>query len=360
MNTTFFLNFFLLANLFCLPYSEALTEIPLEHRTMLEHHPYRVLGVGAAVIDQLVQVSEEFLDDVPGEKGGSDRLTIDELNRIKGKLNAAPITLATGGSSANTIKGLANLGEKCALISHVGNDPLGDHIIEYMNRIGVTGLFTKSALPTTQVLCLITPDGQRTMRFHAGCSEEMTEKFLHPDYFENVNLVHFAAYSLHKANLVEFAMQLAQDVQATVSLDLSSFEIIRKFHGKIVDLLNRYVDVVFANQDEVFALLGLSPEEGCLKLQEICSIAVVMVGDQGCLIGSNGTVIHCPAYPTQVVDSTGGGDFFASGFLYGYLRGYPLDKCAAMGNRLASEIVSIQGAELPPEKWVEMREWFQI
>ncbi|MFI5344260.1 MAG: PfkB family carbohydrate kinase [Chlamydiales bacterium] len=359
MYSTFFLNFFLIANLFCLHYSEALSEIPQEHRNMLIHHPYRILCVGAACIDQLMHVSEEFLDQVPGEKGGSDRLTIDELNGIKDKLNTTPI-LAMGGSSANTIKGLANLGEKCGLISHVGNDPLGDHIVEYMKTIGVTGLFTKSSLPTTQVLCLITPDGQRTMRLYAGCSQEMNETFLHPEYFKDVKLVHFAAYSLHKASLVEVAMQLGRDAQALVSLDLASFEMVRKFHGRIMNLLEEYVDIVFTNGDEVFELLGLPPEEGCLKLQEICPVAIVMLGDKGCLIGSHGTVIHSPAFPVQVVDTTGAGDFFASGFIYGYLRGYPLDKCACLANRLASEVVSVQGAELPPEKWVEMRELLRI
>jgi sugar/nucleoside kinase (ribokinase family) len=307
-------------------------------------------------MDQLVHVSEEFLaQKVPGEKGGGDRLTREELNRIKEQLDTAP-SLATGGSSANTIKGLAYLGEKCGLISHVGNDPLGEHITNYMKKIGVTTLFTRSCLPTTQVLCLITPDGQRTMRLHSGCSEEMNETFLHPDYFENVEIVHFATYSLHKANLVEVAMQLGREAQAKISLDLSSFEMVRKFHERIMNLLSNYVDIVFANEDEVFELLGLPPEEGCLKLQEICPIAVVMIGDKGCFIGSHGTVIHCPAFATEAIDSTGAGDFFASGFLYGYLNHYPLDKCGSLGNRFASEIVSIQGAELHPEKRVEVME----
>lgn len=324
---------------------------------MLQHPPYRVLGIGGTCIDLLIPVSEEFLAQIPGEKGGSDHISIEDLNRIKEKIDSKPI-LSTGGSSANMIKGLANLGESCGLISLIGKDPLGDHIVDYMNNIGVTGLFTKSLFPTTQVLCFITPDGQRTMRFYKECYDELAEEFLHSKYFKNVKLTHFAAYSLHNANLVEIAMQLSRDTQATISLDLSSFEIIRKFNREIKDLLTRYVDIVFANKDEAFALLGLSPEEGCLKLQEMCSIAVVMIGDKGCLVGHRGKVMHVPGFPIRAIDTTGAGDYFASGFLYGYLRGYPLDKCASMGNRLAKEIVAVHGTDLPLEKWAELRELY--
>lgn len=317
---------------------------------MIEHHSYRILGIGHACMDLLIPVSEEFLNHIPGEKGGAQPIGVDQLNHILSLSHKQP-QIATGGSCANTIKGLANLGEKCAFLSHVGNDALGEHFMQYMKKLGIVGLFSKSIHPTAQVLCLITPDGQRTMRFCAGCSEEMSENFLNFDYFKNIHHMHIDAYTMRNGNLVESVMQMAKEAQATVSMDLSSFEIIRQFRDSLKKLVMKYVHILFANEDETKELTGLDAFQGCLKLQEICPIAVVLIGKDGCLVGHQGQIFHSPGFPTHVVDSTGAGDLFASGFLYGYLQGYPLTRCAKMGNRLGSAIVEVHGAELPLERW---------
>jgi sugar/nucleoside kinase (ribokinase family) len=321
---------------------------------MIEHLPYRVLGVGHACIDLLIPVSEEFLKHVPGKKGGTQPISIEELNHLISLSHQQPY-LATGGSSANAIKGLAALGEKCAFISNVGNDPLGEHFIQYMNNLGIATLFSKSIHPTCRVLCLITPDGQRTLRFYAGCSEEMTESVLHPDIFKGITHMHIDAYTMRNDNLVESAMKLAKEANATVSIDLSSFEIIQQFHQPLLKLLHQYVDIVFVNEMEIKALLHLEPFEGCHQLQKMCSIAIILMGDKGCLVGHQGKVFHIPSFPAHVVDTTGAGDLFASGFLYGYLQGYSLEKCAKLGNRLGKAIVEVEGAELSLEKWKEIR-----
>lgn len=349
-----FLYFLLIANLCELFYAQALTEIPEEHRLMMKSHSYRVLGIGHACMDILIPVKEEFLAHVPGEKGGAQPIQFEQLSYILSLSQQKP-HLATGGSCANTIKGLASLGEKCAFLSHVGQDALGEHFVQYMKQLGIVGLFSKSIHPTAQVLCLITPDGQRTMRFCAGCSAEMSAHFLHPNYFKDVKLMHIDAYTMYNGDLVERVMQMAKEANAKVSIDLSSFEIIRRFHEPLQKLLMQYVDIVFANEDETKSLTGLGAFEGCLKLQESCPIAVVLIGKEGCLVGHQGQVFHSPGFPAQVVDSTGAGDLFASGFLYGYLQGYSLQKCARLGNRLGSAIVEVQGAELPAEKWEMIR-----
>lgn len=347
--------FFMIVNLFGFLYSEALTPLPEEHRFMLDNHPYRVLGIGHACMDLLIPIEEDFLLNVPGEKGGSQGINAKDLQHVLSFIREKPL-LATGGSSANTIKGLASLGEKCAFISHVGNDALGDYFIQYMKKLGIIGFYSKSLHhPTTQILCLITPDGQRTMRFCSGASEEMSEDLLHVEYFKDVKLMHIDAYTMRNGNLVESIMQIAKNAQVQVSIDLSSFEIIRQFHEPLMKLLSKYVDIVFANEDEVKALTGLGIFEGCVKLQEICPIAVVLIGKEGCLVGHQGEIFHSPGFPADLVDSTGAGDLFASGFLYGYLQGYPLKKCAKIGNRLGAAIVEVEGAELSSEKWQMIR-----
>lgn len=315
---------------------------------MIDQHPYRILGIGHACMDLVIPVEEEFIQFISGEKGGAQPIDFEQLNQIL-RISQKP-HLSTGGSCANTIKGLASLGEKCAFLSHIGSDPLGEYFVQYMKKLGIVGFFSKSAKPTAQVLCLITPDGQRTMRFYAGCSEEISDHFLHPNYFKGVSLMHLDAYSLRNGNLVESVMRLAKENHVQISIDLSSFEIIRQFHTQLTHLLMHYVDIVFANEDEAKTMTELGAYEGCLKLQEMCPLAVVLIGSKGCLVGHKGEVFHSPGFPAKLIDSTGAGDLFASGFLYGYLQGHPLIKCARMGNRLGSAIVEVQGAELPLEK----------
>lgn len=351
--------FFFLVNLFWLFYAQALTDLSREHCLMLQNRPYDILGVGSACMDVLIRVEDSFLTHVPGEKGGSQAIEYTKLTHILDLIESTP-QIATGGSCANTMKGLRSLGASCALLTNIGPDSLGKHFADYMNQLGVIGLYSPSSLSTPCVLCLITPDGQRTMRFCPGCSVEMDESLLHSAYFQNIKLVHLDSYTARCGDLMRNTMQLAKAAGALVSLDLSSFEIVREYHALMSELLPLYVDIVFANQDEVEALTGLPPKEGCLKLQEMCSIAVVLRGSEGCLVGHQGQVLHSPAFPTQVVDSTGAGDLFASGFLHGYLQGYPLSTCARLGNRLGSAIVEVQGAELPLEKWTELHPYFKI
>lgn len=314
-----------------------------------QQFPYRVIGMGQACIDFLIPVDEEFLQhNISGDKGGCIEIDIETLTAILNKAPTPPL-VRTGGSCANTIKGLAGLGEKCALLSHVGSDPLGEFFIQRIQNLDITGFFTRSNQHTTQVLCLITPDGQRTMRFCEGPHHKMSDQFFHADYFNGVKLAHFDSYSLFNGHLLENGMLLAEKAKAKISLDLSSFEIVHKFSDRLKHLLTHYVDIVFANQDEVKALTGFEPVEGCLKLQEMCTLSVVLMGSEGCLVGHQGKVFHSPSFPAHVIDTTGAGDLFASGFLYGYLQDFPLNQCAKIGNCLGSAIVEIEGAELSPE-----------
>lgn len=315
---------------------------------------YNILGIGASCMDLMINVSEDFLQNVPGIKGGADKITRSELDRILSLSDQTPY-ITTGGSCANVIKCLAGLGESCGFFSSLGDDEFGRHYADYMQKMNIQGLIIPSPYPTSCVLCMITPDGQRTMRFFEGSSLSITPEHLLPSHFSRVQLLHLDAYSLRQKGVVERAVQLAKQNKTLISIDLSSFEIIRDHFSTLNTLLSEYAHLVFANADETRALTGLDPEEGCLKLQNICSVAIVMIGKEGCIVGHNGQVFHCPAYPAKLVDSTGAGDYFAGGFLYGYLHNQPLMACANLGNRLGSLIVQVKGAELPTEDQLQIK-----
>lgn len=346
--------FAMIASVVGISYGEP-TTIPLDHQRMLEANPYRILGIGSSCIDLVIPVSEEFLTHVPGDKGGAQPIDFTNLTWILDNCGVTP-QVATGGSCANTIKALARLGEKTALLGKIGEDSLGEHFTTYMIKSGVLPLFIPSPNPTTRILILVTPDGQRTMRFYEGCSLEFLPEHLFSDYFKSPKLVHIEGFAFRNGNLPERLMHLAKEAGVKVSLDLSSFEIVKQYREEILNIIAQHVDIVFANEDEIQVLTGLSPKEGCLKLRELCPIAVVLMGKEGCLIGSGDQLIKCPTFPATVVDTTGAGDYFASGFLYGFVRDYDLDRCAKLGNLMGSRIVGFMGAELPDEEWQRVNE----
>jgi len=314
---------------------------------------YRVVGMGTACVDFLVPVNEEFLiQHVPGLKGSCHVCTTEFVDHLI-EASQRPSKKAPGGSAANTIRGLAKLGERCAFYTHIGADSVGEFFAKSLQDCGIVGLL--KVIPgysTGRIVCMITPDGQRTLQ--AAFSPPPDAFFLHSDHLKNVQWMHFESYQFLCEDTIEKGMDLAKKAGAKISLDLSSYNIVLQFKDRLSHLIPLYVDVLFANEDETMAFTGLSPEEGCLKLQEICPIAVVKIGEKGCLIGHEGKILALPAFPAQLVDTTGAGDLFASGFLYGILNGFPLEACGRLGNRLGGSIVEVVGAELPEERWADI------
>jgi sugar/nucleoside kinase (ribokinase family) len=315
-----------------------------------------ILGLGAACIDISLAVDEKFIQTIPGSKGGSIPISFNDLHFLIEKSQQIP-RISMGGSCANTLKGLTHLGEQCQLLSCVGTDAWGQQFEKEMQQQQIQTFFTYSALPTTTVLCLITPDGQRTMRFYAGSSLEMSESLFNQINYPLVKHLHLDAYSCQHENLVKNLIKKAHQAHLTISIDLSSFEIVHTFHTFLMTILP-LVTIVFANRDEIQAFTSLSLEEGCLALQKICPLVVILMDKQGCLIGNQGQLIAVRTRVAQVLDTTGAGDNFASGFLYGWLHQRPLIECGQLGNFLGAAIVEVEGTTLPISKWNQIKQLF--
>jgi len=317
---------------------------------MKNNQGLEILGIGNPILDHLLCVKDQYLDEISGEKYGMETVVYEEMVAIIENSGTIP-TRVTGGSCANAIKGLAALGRKCALIGKVGHDASAEKIVDKLRQIGVIPLLLYSALPTARVVCLITPDGKRTCRAFLGAAKEMRPDDLELEHFANTRLVHIEGYSFLYPGLAERAMELAKQKGAVVSLDLGSFEVVAGFKTMMHDLIKDYVDIVFANTDEIFALTGLNPKEGCIELGKMSSIAVVMMGIEGCWVADATSIAKYRAYPVEPVDTTGAGDLFASGFLHGYLSGKSLAVSAKWGAIVAKEVVRQIGAEIPQKQW---------
>lgn len=315
---------------------------------------YEILGIGAPFLDHVVKVSHEFLASLSGAKGGME--IVDYATFVKILHNTQAVaTLIAGGSSANTIKGLANLGHSCALVGKIGQDRAGDTFLKSIQELGILSHFIPISTPTGQLACLVTPDGERTFRDYLGAGQEMQKEDLDPAHFHGVRHVHIEGYTLLNVGLARRAMELAKQAKATVSFDLANFEIVRNFKAEIADLMREHIDILFANRDEVLALCQQSAEEACDSLRQFCKVVVVSMGVEGCWLGNAKERMHCPAFPVKPLDTTGAGDLFAAGFLHGYLTGKPLTECAKFGALISREVVQVLGAEIPRETWHQLK-----
>ncbi|MGM0440740.1 MAG: adenosine kinase [Chlamydiota bacterium] len=314
-----------------------------------------ILTIGAPLVDQVIHVDEQFLETITGEKGGmllvDDKAITDIIERSGQLPQRVP-----GGSAANTIKGLANLGHNCAMAGKIGDDWLGSFYKDALAANGIVSHLALSSTPTGQVLCLITPDGERTMRTFLGASIEITPQNLTDEMFEGIKHVHIEGYGIANGKLVQAVVAAAKKVNATISLDLASFEIVHNFRKELDAILDQKLDLLFCNEDEAHAYTGLKEEnEAVQKLGKLCHTSVICMGDRGCWTSSSGKHAHHEAYPVKPLDTTGAGDLFASGFLHGYLQGRPINECAHYGALIGAEVVQIQGAELPPTTWQKIK-----
>lgn len=314
---------------------------------------YEILGVGAPIVDHMVVEEEAFLKEIMGDKGGMHLVDYLTLINILSKSKTPPRKVL-GGSCANTVRALAHLGHSGAILGRVGDDDLGKLFLENLKELKIASLLPPSPTPTSQVACIVTPDGERTMRSFIGASAELTIQEITKELFSGVRLVHIEGYQLQNPEIVEHTMKLAKEAGARVSFDLGSFEVVTQYREKIYELIQHYIDILFGNREEVHALTQTSPKEGCAFLKQYCEVVIVLQGTGGCEVGTLERQISCPAYPVEPLDTTGAGDLFASGFLHGYLKQKSLEECAHYGALLGAAVVQCHGVEMAPTVWQKL------
>lgn len=310
-----------------------------------------VLGIGSPVVDLILHVDEAFIDKIDVSKGSSCYLEWQMFSKLLKEAPADSPVIVTGGSCANTIKGLASLGLSTSFFGRLGTDPMGSYFLETILDLKIEPKLIKTDTPTSQAISFVTPDKNRTMVFFPGAGKELSDQDLHEELFDGIRHLHIEGYMLGNGQLVEEAMRLAKGKGITISFDLGSFDVAKSHRSLIFYLLSHYVDIVFANHDEAKALTGLSGEAACKKLLTLVKTAVILLGAEGCLAGSSTEMVREKTRKVDVVDTTGAGDLFASGFLYGYLSGKPLSTCARLGNLLGSTVVTEHGAEISKANW---------
>ena len=316
---------------------------------------FDLIGVGNPIMDLLAHVSESFLTEhVAGEKGGMVLVDDRDIVGLVGKLGT-DYAVTPGGSAANATVGAARLGLRTTFLGKIGGDITAeDYRTNFIAAGGDGSRFKRATLPNGRCLSLVTPDGQRTMRTHLGAA--MT---LHPDEitvedFAGVRHAHIEGYLMFNPALAEKVATTARAAGCTISIDLASFEVVNIARDWILAQLQQGVHIVFANEDEVQALFqkDASYDAYARKLAGYGGIAAVKIGKDGAWV-ARGQELHriAPVPAAHVVDTTGAGDAWAAGFLYGYLRGLPLPVAGAVGSLLGSETVQHLGPAIPEMHW---------
>lgn len=318
-------------------------------------HAYEVLTISDSIVDHILYVDDEFVSSLDGKKGGSCLVEDAVFQKIITESKTAAL-LRPGSSGVNTVKGLQKLGHDCALITTIGSDQEGDFFLKSLSEQGITLFLQHSSVPTGKSACLVTASGERTMRTFLGASKANDRLNLSPEMFKGISHFHFEGYQLKHQRLVKQAVDLAKQNGATVSLDLSSFEVVNANKKFIWELLeNKQIDILFANQEEAAALTELQAKDASQQIAEYCTISVVTMGEKGCYVSQKDSQWQCPALKVKAIDTIGAGDLFTSGFLHGFLTHQPIPVCACFGTLLASHVIQHVGAEIPEDQWESIK-----
>lgn len=315
-----------------------------------------IAGVGSALMDILLQESEEFLARTPAAKGGMTLVEDGVIEKVLSGTGARPSTVP-GGSACNTIVGAGRLGGPARFVGKRGEDELGQLLEADLRESGVEPVLFRSTSSTGRVLSIITPDAQRSMLTFLGAASELRPGEITPSCFQGAALVHIEGYILFNEELMRASLAAAREAGALISLDLASYTVVEAARGLLDEVVQEYVDVLLANEDEARAFTGFDDERRALEsLAEKAAIAVLKVGKRGSYISREGQVTEVGIQGSgDAVDTTGAGDLWASGFLYGLVRGLPMDRCGALGAACGSEVCQVIGASIPEAGWDRIR-----
>lgn len=320
----------------------------------------QILGIGNALVDVMTIIPDDSVLEKFGLPRGSMQLVDgDKSLVIKQGTSAYKRTLSSGGSAANTIHGLAMLKANAGFIGSVGKDETGDFFEKDMKSAGATTILFRRNSVTGTAVALISPDSERTFATHLGAAIELGQNDLKKEHFKPYNILYLEGYLIKDKSLVEKACILAKENDMEIALDLASFNVVEAKLDDFKDILHKYVDIVFANEEEARAFTGLDPEMALNELGHQCHVAIVKAGKEGSLIMRGDEFIKVESLPVISKDTTGAGDLYAAGFLYGYANDLPLEKCGVLGTLLAGNVIEIVGAKISEAKWKNIRNQVQ-
>ena len=311
---------------------------------------YDVVAIGNAIVDVMAPCADSEIDRLGMSRGGMDLIDTDRARALYEAMG--PAREISGGSAANTLAGLAALGASCAFIGQVADDQLGEVFAHDIRAGGIDYNVTPRAgdPPTARCLIFVSPDGQRTMNTFLGASQFLPEAAVNLETIASGGVLYLEGYLWDPEEpraAMRRAIGAARDAGRKVAFTLSDSFVIARHGDDFRALIEAgQIDILFANEHELAALTGQEDfHAGIDALSPKVPTLVVTRSENGAHAVSNGEAAHVPAEPVdKVVDTTGAGDLFAAGFLFGHVRGRPLAECLKLGAVCAAEVISHYGA----------------
>jgi sugar/nucleoside kinase (ribokinase family) len=306
---------------------------------------FDVTAIGNAIVDVIAQAEDSLLAEHDLPKGAMNLIDAAMAEKLYGIMG--PGKEASGGSAGNTIAGIAALGGKAAYIGKVAADQLGEVFTHDIRAVGVTYDTTPlvGGLPTARSLIFVTPDAQRTMQTFLGATTQLGPEDVNMDYISSSKVVYLEGYLWDQPRAKQAmrdAALKAQESGVKVSLTLSDAFCVARFRDEFLELAEKHVDILFANESEILSLYQTDDFDSALQqVRRHCEIAALTRSEKGSVVVSGNEIYTISAVPgVKVVDTTGAGDAYAAGFLYAYTQGRDLATCGRLGGAMAAQVIS--------------------
>lgn len=316
----------------------------------------KTIGLGNALVDVLLQLdTDRILTEIGIEKAAMDLIDRDQMLAIRKAGEKLDSRKAPGGAAANSMRAIAALGGAPGYIGKTGTDDLAAFYENELKKAGVSPHLIRVPGETGSSTVLISPDGERTMATYLGPAATLCADELHAGLFKNYDCIYIEGYLIVNGSLLRRAMELAQSCGLRVALDLANFQVVKSNYDLLHELIPRYVDILFCNESEAEAYTGEPARQAVSTLAGQVGLAVVTLGKDGALLGKGREIVAVAASGGRAIDTTGAGDHFAAGILYGLSRQVSLPQCGAIGALLAGAIIEVVGAKIPDEQWEQIK-----
>ena len=313
-----------------------------------------ILGIGNALTDVLAVLPDSsLLATYHLPQGSMQHVDLETGDLIWQDLKErVGVKYVPGGSAANTITCTSIFGMPSSYIGKIGRDELGELFKSSMEQFGVKTNMLYGSKGSGRCMTFITgANAERTFATYLGAALELRAEDLRQEFFEGYDYFHIEGYLVQDQDLISTAVQMAKRAGCKVSIDMASYNVVESNAAFLHNLVDRYIDIVFANETEAKAFTKLQPREALDKLAGTCEIAVVKVGKAGSMVKSGDEYHFIEPWPAATIDATGAGDTYAAGFLYAHSLGMPLRVCGEIGSIIAAKVVEVVGTKIDVPRW---------
>ena len=308
---------------------------------------YDVFGMCNSIVDILLQADDSLVKELSLNKGIMRLVDVAESQKLLGSLKNKDKKIMPGGSGCNTMIGIAKLGGKAAFSNVVGDDEYGRIFEQKLTELGVSSNLKKKQGMTGSSVILITPDSERTMNTCLGVCRLFSKQDIDEKSLLDSKLFHTTAYLIDTAPEAGYhALQLAKSHNIPISFDMSDPFLVRAKKAELQKILRDYADIAFLNEEEAKLFTGKKPEEALKEISKLCRTVIIKLGAEGSIIRSEGKTYRIPGVKARAIDTTGAGDMYAAGFLFGITNGYSVEQAGRIASYAASRVVEVIGARI--------------